>query len=83
VGLIQFATLKEGGHSLGQVMLRMKQEDPEEFRTHFRKFGLDVTDNGLLMAADLESGATRIGPEANQQIIEDKQLIAAFQRAGR
>lgn len=83
VGLIQFATLKEGGHSLGQVMLRMKQEDPEEFRTHFRKFGLDVTDNGLLMAADLESGATRIGPEANQQIIEDKRLIAAFQRAGR
>ena len=34
------------------------------------------------MALDLETKLEMVGPDANNQIIKDKRLIAAFQRAG-
>ncbi|MCH8038057.1 MAG: hypothetical protein IIC53_13185, partial [Proteobacteria bacterium] len=82
VGFIQFAALADGAGSLGQVMLRMKTEYSEEFQQHFRRFGLDVTDEGVLVVADPTVGAELRGPDANQRIIHDKRLIAVFQRAG-
>lgn len=83
VGFIQFASLKEGGHSLGQTLLEYKKEDPAGFKVDFARFGVNVTDEGLLAALDIASGETKTGSEANRQIIQDKRLIAVFQRAGR
>ena len=82
VGFIQFATLKEGGHSLGQVLKSFKTTDPLGFAADFHRFGVDVSDGGLLTIVDPTSGAVAVGPDANARIIEDKRLIAVFQRAG-
>lgn len=82
VGFIQFASLAKGSGSLGQVLLMMKQDAPEEFQSNFRKYGIDVTKDGYLVALDLQKGAATIGSEANSQIIQDKRLIAVFHRAG-
>jgi len=82
IGFIQFACLKEGGGSLGQMLLSMKTEAPAEFQRDFRQYGLDVTPEGLLAALDLETGTELIGPAAAQEIIEDKRHVAVFQRAG-
>ncbi|MDK3157594.1 hypothetical protein QPK87_13560 [Kamptonema cortianum] len=83
VGFIQFASLKGGAGSLGQVLLRMKRDKPREFEQNFRRFGLDVTADGQLACLDLESGELRVGPEANDVLIKDKRLTATFVRAGR
>ena len=82
VGFIQFAALKEGGHSLGQVLKSFKATDPLGFAADFHRFGVDVTDAGLLAVVDPTGGGLAIGPDANARIIEDKRLIAVFQRAG-
>lgn len=82
VGFIQFACLKEGGGSLGAMLLSYKNSNPDEFQRDFRVFGVDVTPQGLLDVLDLTTGAEITGPEAAQRIIEDKRLIAVFQRAG-
>lgn len=82
VGFIQFACLKEGGGSLGAVLRQLKQDDPAAFQATFRNFGLDVTPDGKLAALDLATGAELTGPAAAQEIIDDKRLIAVFQRAG-
>lgn len=82
VGLIQFATLKDGAGSLGQVLLRQKQENSKAFQSDFRKYGIDVTPKGQIVALDLWKGEERIGRDANFQIINDKRLTAVFQRAG-
>lgn len=83
VGFIQFACLTEGGGSLGGVLLRQKQDNPESFEEDFRRFGVDVSDDGKLIAMDLTTGSELFGPEAAQAMIDDKRLIAVFQRAGR
>lgn len=83
VGLIQFASLSEGGGSLGSVMVNLKFADPDAFHRDFRRFGLDVTLDGKLVAMDPSTGAVSTGAEANKTIIRDKRLIAVFQRAGR
>lgn len=83
VGFIQFASLKEGGHSLGETLRDYKKEDPAGFQSDFARFGVGVTDEGLLAAIDLEAGTVKVGADANRQIIQDKRLIAVFQRAGR
>ena len=83
VGFIQFACLTAGAGSLGQVMLRQKQDDPVSFDRDFKKYGLDVTPGGVICALDLETQQERQGAEAARQIILDKRLIAVFQRAGR
>ena len=83
VGFIQFASLKEGGHSLGETLLQYKKEDPENFKNDFSKYGINVTTDGLLVALDIEKGEEKVGPAANSQIILDKRLIATFQQAGK
>jgi hypothetical protein len=83
VGFIQFASLSGGAGSLGAVLMRMKADAPEAFQSHFRRFGIDVTGEGALVALDPTLGVESVGPDANQRIIADKRLIAVFQRAGR
>lgn len=83
VGFIQFACLKGGAGSLGQVMLTMKQNDAEAFNRDFRRYGLDVTEKGELIALKLDSLDEMIGPDAALQVIKDVRLAAVFQRAGR
>lgn len=82
VGFIQFAALSAGGGSLGQVLLRMKQRWPQAFDANFRKYGLEVTDQGLLVSLCPTTGAEFIGADAAQKIITDKRLIAVYQHAG-
>ncbi|MBX3097055.1 MAG: hypothetical protein KF812_09350, partial [Fimbriimonadaceae bacterium] len=83
VGFIQFASLRAGSGSLGQTLLRLKNDQPEAFQNDFQRMGIDVTPTGSLIAVDLATGAAQIGAAANAQIIQDKRLIASFQRAGR
>ncbi|MCW5938475.1 MAG: hypothetical protein KF884_07010 [Fimbriimonadaceae bacterium] len=83
VGLIQFASLVDGRGSLGRLLRSYKQSQPRAFEDDFRRFGLEVTDDGFLVAIDLESGQELTGYEAALAIIRDKRLIAVFQRAGR
>lgn len=83
VGFIQFACLTGGAGSLGEVLYRQKQDEPLAFEDDFRRFGIDVDASGRLVALDLETGDERVGPDAAREIIEDKRLIAVFQRAGR
>ncbi|CAN5571436.1 hypothetical protein BH11ARM2_BH11ARM2_36100 [soil metagenome] len=80
VGFIQFAALMQGGGSLGAVMLRLKSDEPTAFQNDFRRYGIDVSDAGLIQVAD-ESGDLE-GASAVARIIDDKRLTAVFQRAG-
>jgi len=82
VGFIQFACLAKGNGSLGSVLLREKQKDSTGFDNDFRQYGIDVKDDGTLVALGLNDGLEYEGPQAAHQIIEDKRLIAVFQRAG-
>ena len=83
VGFIQFASLSGGAGSLGAVLRQTKLDAPAAFQEHFRRFGIDVTDEGVLVALDPSLGIEFTGPQANQRIIHDKRLVAVFQRAGR
>ena len=60
----------------------MKTDFPDDFQTEFRRFGLEVTDDGVIVTLDPTTGAELVGPDANQRMIHDKRLIAVFQRAG-
>jgi predicted flap endonuclease-1-like 5' DNA nuclease len=82
VGLIQFAAQSTGSGSLGAVLRRLRDENPDAFQADFRQFGVDVTDDRQLVALDLKSGEEKVGADAVLQIIEDKRLTAVFQRAG-
>ncbi|ARU39650.1 hypothetical protein CCB80_00210 [Armatimonadetes bacterium Uphvl-Ar1] len=82
VGFIQFASLKGGSGSLGQVLLSMKTQFPGDFQNHFRKYGLDVTPKGELVALNLETGEVKIGPDANTEIITNRRYPSVFVRAG-
>jgi hypothetical protein len=83
VGFIQFATLGGGAGSLGAVLKREKQTMPREFEDDFVRFGVNVDDTGTLVVVDPQTGAELRGTQAIYKIIDDKRLIAAFQRAGR
>lgn len=82
VGFIQFACLSKGSGSLGTVLLREKAANPSNFESDFRQFGIDVKDDGTLLVLGLADGQEYEGFDAAKQIIEDKRLIAVFQRAG-
>lgn len=82
VGMIQFATLREGAGSLGQVLLRHKTDAPASFANDFRRFGVDVDPAGSLIVVDPGTGAELAGGPAVMQIIADKRLVAVFARAG-
>ncbi|MGK4422385.1 hypothetical protein ACSLVQ_29465, partial [Klebsiella pneumoniae] len=79
----QFACLQAGAGSLGKMMQQYKADDRPGFDRDFHAFGVDVTDDGKLCVLDLDTQAEVTGPEAMKRIIEDKRLIAVFQRAGK
>ena len=83
VGFIQFITHEDGKHSLSEVLLREKTEHAEDFAHDFHAFGLDVTADGVFTAVDPATGAELIGAEAVRKTVDDKRLVAIFQRAGR
>lgn len=82
VGFIQFATLKGGANSVGQLLKLYKSTYPGDFQQDFRRFGIDVTPDGVLDVLDVSTGAELVGPDAARRVIDDKRLIAVFQRAG-
>jgi hypothetical protein len=82
VGFIQFSCREKGAGSLGQVLLREKTEDPNDFQKDFRAFGVDVDDSGVLDVVDPQTGAEATGPDAAHAIVDDKRLTATLQRAG-
>lgn len=81
-GVIQFASLKEGGGSLGEMMTLYKNSNPKAFQRDFRRFGLDVNSLGLLVAIDLKTGRETVGADANMTIINEPRLAAVFQYSG-
>jgi hypothetical protein len=83
VGFIQFAALERGSGSLAEVLRKEKQSWPEEFARDFRAFGVDVSNNGELVALDPNTGAELIGTASVLAVVNDKRLISVFQRAGR
>lgn len=83
VGFIQFITHEDGKHSLAEVLLREKAEHPEDFARDFHAFGIDVTPEGVYTVVDPATGAELVGPEAVRKTVDDKRLVAVFQRAGR
>jgi hypothetical protein len=83
VGFIQFACLEAGGGSLGKVLLREKFDNAAAFAEDFRRYGVDADENGLLAVVDPATGAELHGPAAARKIVDDKRLIAVFQRAGK
>lgn len=83
IGFIQFAALTGGGGSLAAVLNSQRRADPAAYERDFRRYGLDVTADGKLLAVvDPATGAELTGPEAARKIIADKRLTAPFQRAG-
>ncbi|MCW3094471.1 MAG: hypothetical protein JWL77_89 [Chthonomonadaceae bacterium] len=83
VGFIQFITHEDGKHSLAEVLLREKTEHADDFAHDFHAFGLDVTPDGVFTAVDPATGAELAGAEAVRKTVDDKRLVAVFQRAGR
>ena len=59
-----------------------KADAKDDFEANFRRFGLDVAPNGEMVALDLDTGVEKVGSLAALQIIQDRRLIAVFQRAG-
>ena len=56
---------------------------PGDFDKDFKRFGINVDDTGTLDVVDPQTGAELRGPAAIYKIIDDKRLIAVFQRAGK
>lgn len=83
VGFLQFAALDDGCGSLGPVLVREKSDNPKAFDRDFRNWGIDVTDDGLIVAMNLETKEVSTGPDAIQTIIDDKRLTSVFQHAGK
>ncbi len=82
VGLIQFACLKDGSGALGRMLRTYKQKNADGFDKDFRSYGVDVDSDGKLTVVDPATGAELAGSVAASKVIEDKRLIAVFQRAG-
>ncbi len=82
IGFIQFASLSGGSNSLGQLLKMYKAFDAEAYANDFRRYGIDVTPEGVLQVLDLSTAIELNGPDAVKEIIEDKRLVAVFQRAG-
>lgn len=82
VGFIQFACLKDGGNSLGDMLKLYKQTDPDDFDRDFHQFGIEVTDDAKIACLDPETGEVLTGCDAAMKIIDDRRLIAVFQYDG-
>lgn len=83
IGFIQFASLSNGGGSLGELLRHYKTSNPAGFYSDFHRFGIEVTNDGILAVIDTDSKKEVYGPQANERIIADKRLTAVFQRAGK
>lgn len=83
VGFIQFTTGANGNGSLAKVLQREKTDDPEAFEEDFRKYGIDVTDKGVLKVYSGEEDEELEGKDAVKKVIADKKLSGVFVRAGR
>lgn len=83
VGFIQFTTGASGTGSLAKVLLKQKEQDPAAFERDFHRYGIEVTDRGVLAVYDAAHDQELVGKEAVQAVIRDKRLSAAFVRAGR
>jgi hypothetical protein len=82
IGFIQFASLSGGANSLGALLKLYRDTFPTDYRNDFKRFGIDVTEAGVLQVLDITTGAELTGGPAAMKIIDDKRLIAVFQRAG-
>ena len=82
-GFIQFTTGASGAGSLAKVLLREKQDDPAAFGRDFRRFGIEVTSNGVLDVFDPKSDEELAGADAVQAVIKDKRLTGVLVHAGR
>lgn len=83
VGFLQFACLSGGAGSLGRALQIEKADNLETYQSDFRRYGVDVTDDGTLDVLDPNTGDELVGNEAALKIIADKRLTAVFLRAGR
>ncbi|MBC8139456.1 MAG: hypothetical protein H8F28_26560 [Fibrella sp.] len=81
IGFIQFITAVDGTGSLAEVLLRYKTDDPAGFQNDFRRFGIDVSPNSVLVCVNAATGTETRGAEAVRQVIDDKRLTAVFERA--
>src|SRR6185436_11290314 len=82
-GFIQFTTGAGGAGSLAKVLLKEKHDDPVAFGKDFRRFGIEVTDKGVLDVCDPATGNELVGAEAVQAVIKDKRLTGVFVHAGK
>ena len=82
IGFIQFITAEKGTGSLGGVLLQHKASDPADYQATFRRFGIDVAPDGVIVAVDPATGQELRGADAVRRIIDDKRLTAIFERAG-
>ncbi|MES1227566.1 MAG: hypothetical protein ABUL72_02785, partial [Armatimonadota bacterium] len=82
-GFIQFTTGASGAGSLAKVLLKEKQNDPVAFGKDFRRFGIEVTDKGVLDVYDPTTGNELVGADAVQAVIKDKRLTGVFVHAGK
>lgn len=82
VGFIQFACLKDGGNSLGDMLKLYKSTDPEGFDRDFHRYGIEVTEDAKIACLDPETGEELTGADAAMKIIDDRRLIAVFQYDG-
>ncbi len=83
VGFIQFITLDDGRHSLADVLNHEKVDSPADFVRDFRRFGIDLTADRVVTVVDPATGAELVGADAVSKIVDDKRLIAVFQKAGK
>lgn len=83
IGFIQFITFDDGRHSLAQVLNHEKTDAPADFERDFRRFGIDLNADHVLTVVDTSTGAELTGTDAVHKVIDDKRLIAVFQKAGK
>ena len=83
IGFIQFVTLAEGRHDLSNVLQSEKTDRPDDYKSDFHRFGIDVRPDKTMVVVDPNTGAELSGPDAVMKVIDDKRLLAVFQRAGR
>lgn len=83
IGFIQFITASDGKGSLAQVLAYQKKYAIVDFLIEFHRYGIDVNDDGEIVALDPSTGGEVSGAAAVMKIIEDKRLTAVFQRNGR
>lgn len=83
IGFIQFITAKDGDGSLGEVLLAEKGQTVSEFALDFHRYGIDVTQDGIIAVVDPDTGVELTGADAVNVLIRNRRLLSVFQRQGR